>query len=259
MKHWPYPKLVAHRGGGKLAPENTLAGMRTAHEHGFMAVEFDVKLSADGVAMLMHDDTLERTTNGNGLFRDHTATQLATLDAGAWKDVRYQGEPIPRLDAVMHYLASHRMLANVEIKPCHGGEAETGRAVALLAGSLAADQVHKPLLSSFSVAALRAATIAAPSLPRALLVERYSAADDDVLAELGCVALNCAWNSVEPVMLAHLHARGLHVMAYTVNEVVVAERLFALGVDGIFTDTLDMMAASFPSALAAQRPVLPRL
>ena len=252
MKRWPYPQLVAHRGGGKLAPENTLAGMRTAHEHGFAAVEFDVKLSADGVAMLMHDDTLARTTNGSGLFRDFTAARLAALDAGAWKGARFEGEPIPRFDAVMHYLASHRMLANVEIKPCEGREAETGGAVALLSELLAADHIHKPLLTSFSVPALRAATIAAPSLPSALLVERYAKSDDDVLAELGCVALNCAWEAVEPSMLAHLHARGLHVMAYTVNDVAVAEQLFALGVDGIFTDALDVMAARFGSSLATQ-------
>ena len=252
MKRWPYPRLLAHRGGGNLAPENTLVGMRVAHQHGFVAVEFDVKLSADGVAMLMHDDALARTTNGSGLFRDLTATQLATLDAGAWKDPRFAGEPIPRFDAVMHYLASNRMLANVEIKPCAGREAETGRAVALLCESLAAAHLPKPLLSSFSVAALRAAAIAAPALPRALLVERYSAADDDVIAELGCVALNCAWDTVERGMLAHLHARGVHVMAYTVNETSLAERLFALGVDGIFTDALDVMAARFPSALGAQ-------
>ena len=252
MMRWPYPKLVAHRGGGKLAPENTMAGMRAAHEHGFTAVEFDVKLSVDGVALLMHDDTLARTTNGTGLFREYTATQLATLDAGAWKDARFQGEPIPRFEAVMHYLAAQQMLANVEIKPCAGREAETGRAVALLAESLVADQVHKPLISSFSVAALRAAASAAPSLPRALLVEHYTATDDDVLAELGCVGVNCAWDAIEPAMLAHLHARGLHVMAYTVNEVALAERLFALGVDGIFTDALDAMAARFPAALAVQ-------
>lgn len=229
-----------------------MAGMRAAHEHGFAAVEFDVKLSADGVAMLMHDDTLARTTNGTGLFRDVTATQLATLDAGAWKDVRFQGEPIPRFDAVMHYLASNRMLANVEIKPCEGREVETGRAVALLTEALVVDHIYKPLVSSFSVEALRSAASAAPSVPRALLVEHYTSADDDVLTELGCVALNCAWDSVEPGMLAHLHARGLHVMAYTVNEAAIAERLFALGVDGIFTDALDLMAARFPAALAAR-------
>src|SRR5664279_5172482 len=66
LPHWPYPRLCAHRGAGKLAPENTLTAMRVGHAHGYGMVEFDVKLSGDNVAFLLHDATLERTTSGRG-------------------------------------------------------------------------------------------------------------------------------------------------------------------------------------------------
>src|SRR5262249_27352912 len=82
VKAWPYPKLFAHRGGGKLAPENTLAAMRLGQSLGYRAVEFDVKLSRDGVAMLLHDATLERTTNGKGDAGSCEWELLAKLDAG---------------------------------------------------------------------------------------------------------------------------------------------------------------------------------
>ena len=84
MNAWSYPKLFAHRGGGTLAPENTLAGMKIAANHLYTAVEFDVKLSADGVAFLMHDDMLERTTNGIGAFKDKSAAEIEMLDASGW-------------------------------------------------------------------------------------------------------------------------------------------------------------------------------
>jgi len=243
---WPYPKLFAHRGGGRLAPENTLAGMKQARASEYDAVEFDVKLSADGVAMLMHDDTLERTTNGVGAFREKTAEELAKLDAGAWKGETFVGEPIPRFDDVMAYLDSQRMLANIEIKPSPGREAETGRVVAKLASELA-NSARPPLISSFSVAALTAAAEAAPDLPRALLVERYEERALKVARALGCVSVNCPWHNITPAMLSRLHAEGLRVMAFTVNDSAVAGSLFALSLDGIFTDTLDDMAGTFPA------------
>ena len=82
MNDWPYPRLVAHRGGGALAPENTLAAIRLGQELGYRAHEFDVKLSRDGVAILLHDERLERTTNGQGRAADLAWAELQGLDAG---------------------------------------------------------------------------------------------------------------------------------------------------------------------------------
>ncbi len=240
MKRWPYPRLFAHRGGGTLAPENTMAGMQEAQARGYQAVEFDVKLSRDNVPMLMHDDTLERTTSGSGLFKHLSSAELKQLDAGSWKGPMWAGERIPALDAVMAFLCGQHMTANIEVKPCVGRDEETGRIVAQAAAKLGSTW-PPPLLSSFSVAALRAAAHAAPTLPRALLVEQCSTEQLALAVELGCVSLHCAWHDVTPEIVHAAHSCGLRLMAYTVNDADVACRLFQLGLDGIFTDALDRM------------------
>ena len=117
---WPYPTLFAHRGGGSLAPENTLAAMKCGYAQGYGAVEFDVKLSADNIAFLLHDDTVDRTTNGQGLAAAMTMDALEKYDAGAWHSARFAGEKIPRFSAIAQYLHGLGMMANVEIKPCPG-------------------------------------------------------------------------------------------------------------------------------------------
>jgi glycerophosphoryl diester phosphodiesterase len=251
MTPWAYPKLFAHRGGGRLAPENTLAAMKAGERAGFRAVEFDAKLSADGVVMLMHDDTLERTTSGRGAFATYAHEDLERLDAGTWFNASFANEPIPRMSSVMRFLHANGMNANIEIKPCPGREVETGERVAAIAKEITRQQLAKPLLSSFSVDALRAAARSAPSLPCALLVEYYTPLCDPVLEELRCVSLHCAHQSVSADMLKHLHQKKLRVLTYTVNDVETATRLFRLGVDGIFTDALPEMAAKFPQALTA--------
>src|SRR5690606_35198074 len=123
---WPYPTHIAHCGAGKLAPENTLAAIRLGAAHGYSMFEFDVKLSGDGVLLLMHDARLERTTDGRGQVAAHSFAQIAQLDAGGWHSAAYAGEPVPTLAQVARWLISNRALANIEIKPCPGRAAETG-------------------------------------------------------------------------------------------------------------------------------------
>ncbi len=241
MKPWGYPRLFAHRGGGSLAPENTMAGMQEGQVRGYEAVEFDVKLSRDNVPMLMHDDTLERTTSGSGLFKAHSASELKLLDAGAWKGSKWAGEHIPELTEVMAFLEAHHMTANVEIKPCVGRDEETGRVVAQAVANLCKSWTTLPLLSSFSVEALRAAALEAPALPRGLLVEHYSTEMIGLALELKCASLNCAWPDVTPEVVRTAHSAGLKLVAYTVNDVDTARRLFGMGLDGLFTDALDRM------------------
>ena len=111
VDHWPYPRWVAHRGAGRLAPENTLAAFRLGASHGYRMFECDVKLSADGVPFLMHDATLQRTTNaveviGRGhsaVGGDHAWGVLSQLDAGSWHSRAWAGEPLPTLDHVARF------------------------------------------------------------------------------------------------------------------------------------------------------------
>ncbi len=129
---WPYSPYIAHRGGGHLAPENTLAAMHVGAAQGFTMFEFDVKLSRDNVAILMHDDNVDRTTNGRGPARDMSYTELSLLDAGSWHSPAYAGEPVPSFVSVARYTRANGIACNVEIKPCPGREAETGAEVARL-------------------------------------------------------------------------------------------------------------------------------
>ena len=117
MRPWPYPFWIAHRGAGKLAPENTLAAFRLGAAHGYRAFECDVKLSADGVPFLMHDATLERTTNGRGVGGERSWAELSRLDAGGWHGRLHAGEPLPSLEAVAAFCQANGHALNIEIKP----------------------------------------------------------------------------------------------------------------------------------------------
>ena len=142
MAPWPYPRWIAHRGAGKLAPENTLAAFRLGAAHGYRMFECDAKLSADGVVFLMHDATLQRTTNARerigtgqsavgGEYPWHTLSQL---DAGGWHSRAYAGEPLPTLEAIASFCIRNGYFLNIEIKPTPGTEQHTGEAVAREAG-----------------------------------------------------------------------------------------------------------------------------
>lgn len=249
MKNWPYPTLFAHRGGGALAPENTLGAMKMGVAHSYAAVEFDVKLSADNVAILMHDSTLERTTNGSGLVAQKTIAELETIDAGAWYSEQYRGECIPRFSAISKYLHAQGMMANVEIKPCAGREIDTGRMVGELCEELWRDRLVKPLVSSFSVEALRAARTAASIVPLGLLVKEPNEQDLALLKQLNAVSIHCDHNHINADLVRFFHQHGYRVMTYTANEPLRVAALLAMGVDGIFTDNLEVIAKAFPAQL----------
>src|SRR5690606_5339187 len=167
------------------------AAIRTGAAAGFGMVEFDVKLSSDGMLFLLHDDTVDRTSDGRGLASELTWRALGGMDFGGWHSPEFAGEPAPSLYAVARCIRTHGIHCNIEIKPTTGHDAETGAAVAREAARLWADATLPPLLSSFSEAALEAARTAAPGLPRALLIEGPVPADWRVRQQgLGCIGLN---------------------------------------------------------------------
>ena len=248
---WPYPRIFAHRGGGSLAPENTLAAIRTGQELGFAAHEFDVKLSRDGVALLLHDDTLERTTSGSGRAADFAWSDLARLDAGARHSAAFRGERLASLEQAAKLLRSKGTLANVEIKPTPGFERETGEHVAARARELWEGAAVPPLLSSFSFEALMAAKDAAPDLPRGWLTDEFTPPDWAKLAVLDAVSLHTNHRKLPKDAVSRLRDKGYRVLLYTVNDAATAKKLLDAGVDGIFTDNLREFAARFPEAIRA--------
>ena len=237
MSGYRYPRLFAHLGGGSLAPENTLAGIRLAARLGYRGVEFDVMLSKDGTPMLIHDETLERTTDGSGYVAQTPVAELRRLDAGSRFHRAYAGVSLPSLDEALACCAGLGLTANVEIKPAAGSDFETGRTVGRMAARTEPGAV---LLSSFSEEALVAARLAAPALPRALLVEAAPSDWALRLSRLECLALHCAASQLTPELAEALVAAGVPFACYTVNSPAAAADLFAAGAASLFTDRLDL-------------------
>jgi glycerophosphoryl diester phosphodiesterase len=240
MKPWPYPLWLGHRGAGKLAPENTLAAFRVGAGFGWRAFECDVKLSKDGEAFLLHDDTLERTTSGHGSPADIGWADLARLDAGSWHGAPFAAEPLPRLEQIARFCQANGCALNIELKPCPGTERLTGEVVARKAARLWAGMLP-PLLSSFKPEALEGARAAEPQLPRALLLDTLWAGWADMAEALGVAAVITNWRLMDATLIQHLHDKGWRALVYTVNEADVARRLIADGIDGIITDAVDRL------------------
>jgi len=239
---WPYPRWIAHRGAGKLAPENTLAAFRLGAAHGYRMFECDVKLSQDGVPFLMHDASLQRTTNGSGIGGDTRWDELSQLDAGSWHSRSFAGEPLPSLDNIARFCLRNRHHLNIEIKPSPGTERHTGEVVARRAAALWPAEEVPPLLTSFDVEALEGAQHAAPELPRGLLLDKPRADWLDIARRLECVAVVCHYALWDTSTVAAAQALGLRSLSYTVNDEWIAERLIALGTDGIITDRVELFS-----------------
>ena len=245
--HWPYPRWVAHRGAGKLAPENTLAAFRLGAALGYRMFECDAKLSSDECVFLLHDDTLQRTSNAITVWNEpsdamagaHSWAHLAQLDAGAWHSRRYAGEPLPTLANVARYCRANGLLMNIEIKPTPGLEARTGAVVATQALDLWRDADIPPLLTSFQPQSLAAAHSAAPTLPRGLLLDTLWAGWLDMARQLDCVAIVCNHALWDADLVAQVHGARMRCLSYTVNTPEAADRLWQLGTDAIITDAVD--------------------
>lgn len=252
---WPYPRVLAHRGGGSLAPENTLAAIRVGQARGFKGVEFDVMLAADAVPVLMHDPKFGRTVAGDGAVAGTASTQLAAMDAGGWYSACYIGEPVPLFADVLHYCQDHDIWMNIEIKPSDESVAlATGRAVAAAVRLAFAHRIARstggldpalPEFSSFSMAALMGAREIAPEIPRGLLVTDIPNDWRERVRATGALALHPRERELTAERVAEVHAEGMALMCYTVNEVQRARELFDWGVDAFCTDRLDLIAPDF--------------
>lgn len=236
MHDTPLPRWFAHRGGGSLAPENTLAGLRLAAGMGYRAVEFDVMLTADGTPVLIHDETLERTTNGSGRVCDTPDAVIFSLDAG-------NGEHIPRFAEAAALCRELGLLANVEIKPATGHEVATAEVVARMTADLWRGAEVQPLISSFSLAALEVARDLAPEIRRGVLFEEPPVDWLTDMRRLQAFSLHCDAELLGDEVLTDARAHGIPVLCYTVNAEDQAKMLFARGVSALFTDRLDLFAA----------------
>ena len=238
------PRVIGHRGAAALAPENTLAALRRAADLGVRLVEVDVKLTADGVPILMHDDTLDRTTDGSGPVRDLAAADIGRLDAGRWFGDAFAGEPVPTLREALALAVARDLSINLEIKPCPGRAVETATVALTEARAHWPADRPPPLISSFNAEALTAARRAAPDWPMAILFvkppEDWRAQADAISA----ATIHIAAAETGADSLAELTAAARPVLAYTVNDAARARQLWAAGVAAVFTDVPDVLLAA---------------
>jgi glycerophosphoryl diester phosphodiesterase len=234
------PRIIGHRGAAHYAPENTLAGIRKAKRLGIDWVEVDVRLSKDGVPMLMHDYELNRTAGLNATIDSMTAEELEKLDAGTWFNGAYAGEPVPTLAETLLLIISLDMAVNLEIKADPKRPGLTARALIETVNTLW--PVDRPLLvSSFDVPELDKIRQLAPHIPRGLLVEKIGYSTRSVLDAVGCATLNCHHSGLTADSVTKMTDAGYPVLAYTVNDPLLAAELYTMGVAGVFSDTPDRL------------------
>lgn len=238
---WPYPKVIAHRLCGTLAPENTMAALKRAVALGVEAVETDAMLTSDGVLILSHDEALGRVVRGTGKVSAMTAAELRELNAGILCAPEFSGERMALLSEAMEFCKLHAIRMNIEIKPALGQDEQTGRAVAKAVQEAYRDYPGTlPLLSSFSSASLAAAAGAAPELSRALLLETMPRDWKSLAESLRVVAVHPDAALATGQFVAEVLDAGYQMMVYTVDDHRAGQELLGLGVDAICTNRPDL-------------------
>jgi glycerophosphoryl diester phosphodiesterase len=222
---------IGHRGAAGHAPENTLASFERAIGMGADWIELDVQM-CDGQVIVIHDETLERTTNGSGLVSEWSFGDLRGLDAG-------NGQRIPTLQEVLD-LVNGRTGVNIELKGVG-----TSEPVVSLLRQIVSKPVWSPdrfLLSSFSIGQLRAARERDPAFPIGALFTLRSPIPVIRTALLGATSVHVPLSRATARLVRRAHRRGLRVLVYTVNDREDIERMYTLGVDGVFSDYPDRVA-----------------
>ncbi len=230
------PIIFAHRGASANAPENTLAAFELAINTGAKAIELDTMLSRDGIPVVIHDHTLERTTNGQGMVCDHDLRDLLKLDAGSWFSESYKGEKIPLLSEVL-VKYSRKILINIELKNYHAPFDTLTETVIKLVDEL--EIWDSVLFSSFLPRNLKLIKEHMPQAKLAILCPSGIKGwffRSTLYSRISPSIIHPAENDVDSKYIRREHNRGRRVHVWTVNDESRAKELFVNGIDGIFTD-----------------------
>lgn len=236
------PKVIGHRGACGYAPENTLESIKEAASIGATWVELDVKLTKDSVPVIFHDETLERCTNGSGNMADILFRDLQSLEAGSWYGESFAGIKIPTLEEAVDLILELDMGLNLEIKPCPSREVETAE-VALDYLSRIWDDADKLLISSFQHVSLETCLEISPDWKRGLLMDDVLKNWQELAKYLEVFSINFNGNKDDfnREMVEAFIDEGYKTLAYTINDPMRAKTLFSWGVDGVFSDTPDII------------------
>lgn len=236
-------KIIAHRGACANAPENTLISFQKAHEFGAKWVEFDVMLTKDGEAIVIHDDTVDRTTNGHGNVADLTLAEIKCLDAGSWFSNEFIDVKIPTFIEVMQLLNDVDIRMNVEIKPTPGmGEKTAEKTIELLYQYWPMED--KPvMLSSLD----KSAVTRVREMDSTLTVGRVLHDVSELITVIDAPIISVNHELLDEEFMGLLKPRFDMVFAYTVNDRQRAQALYDLGVASVFTDHADLFHENFLS------------
>ncbi|HEX2113724.1 MAG TPA: glycerophosphodiester phosphodiesterase [Alphaproteobacteria bacterium] len=237
------PQIIGHRGAKVNAPENTLVSIKKAHEEGATWVEFDVKLTSDGVPILIHDATLERTTNGQGEVCNRSLEDIRRLDAGRWFGPAFAGERVPTLAEALDFMAARGMGFNLEVKPCPGRARETAEVAARMVEERWPADCPAPIFSSFSLDSLDAVRKTAPDVALGYLVEKLPVDWRENAQTLGCAAIHPNHRYLSREQVREIKSAGYALLAWTVNETGRGRDLLAWGADSLITDCPGDLAA----------------
>jgi len=236
LEIFPSPAIIAHRGASMHAPENTLSAFNLAIEQGADALEFDVQLTADKAVVVLHDDTLDRTTNGTGRVRDHNLDYLKTLNAGEAYGTAFSEQKIPTLEEVLENFGTSTIY-NIELKngltPFND---LPGRVVSIIKNSKLMDQI---LFSSFNPVALKKTSKLLPNVRKGILLSNPWSVDlfnNVPFMPLNYDTVHIAFSTLSLKRINSFHSSGKLVFTYTLNHPHDIQTALNLGVDGFFTD-----------------------
>jgi len=233
--------VISHWGFSGSAPENTLAAFRKAIEIGSDMIELDVHLSKDGEVVTIHDDTLERTTNGMGKVAHYTLRELRELDAGSWFGTQFSGEKIPTLRDALELTRGHVFL-NIELKRGdHGQYTMLDLADRALEEVGKAGMLDQVLFSSFDPFGLERIKEKNSRIPVALVFNTAWSSPQEVTGGGHFSILNCRKSVLTEANLSKAHQEGIKINVYTLNTEEEIERYLTMGVDGIITDYPDRL------------------
>jgi glycerophosphoryl diester phosphodiesterase len=233
------PWIIAHRGASGHAPENTLAALERAVQLGATFVEVDVHLTRDARFVVIHDGTVDRTTNGHGAVHDFTLAELREFDAGLWFDRQFSGQRIPTLEEVLEFSCLHDVVVYLEIKY----DAAWGMHHALAAALHGSGSSARSIVISFDPATLLSLRRLDASIMLGLLADAAKPGLAKTAVDNGARQICPRFDLVTPQLVTEAHRADLHVVAWTINEREKMRAAIELGVDGIMTDLPDRLRA----------------
>ena len=229
-------RVIGHRGVAGLAPENTLNAMQKAYELGVEWVEFDVMLTKNGEAIVIHDITLDRTTNGTGNVAEVNYEDIAKLDAGEWFAKEFSGAHVPTFSEILQFIKKLGIKINVEIKPTPGAEIKTAQKVLTLLEEHWPSNISPPLISSFSIASLLEVRRLNADVWIGLAIHGWQSNWQRAADEIDAQSIHAHYKMLNAKRIQEVKQTGRAVLAHTVNDSDIAKQLFEWGVTAIFSD-----------------------